>query len=126
MSGENLVLIGFALLPLAFAGAVFAFFRRTDGAPSVGRLVAGNLLILLLLVSLALPIGEVLQVFWENHDPTTGMRQGNDVGTQYRSGLYTTDDGQLEFAERSRTAYEKVLAERGLGPITTEIAEAGL
>lgn len=59
MSGENLVLIGFALLPLAFAGAVFAFFRRTDGAPSVGRLVAGNLLILLLLVSLALPIGEV-------------------------------------------------------------------
>jgi peptide-methionine (S)-S-oxide reductase len=68
---------------------------------------------------------ELLRVFWENHDPTQGMRQGNDVGTQYRSGIYLTAPGQREAAEASRAAYQKALAARGYGPITTEIVEAG-
>jgi peptide-methionine (S)-S-oxide reductase len=67
---------------------------------------------------------EVLRIFWENHDPTQGMRQGNDVGTQYRSALYTTDDAQAEAADRSRTAYQQELTAAGLGEITTEIGPA--
>jgi peptide-methionine (S)-S-oxide reductase len=68
--------------------------------------------------------GEVLATFWESHDPTQGMRQGNDVGTQYRSGIYVTTPEQKAAAEASRTAYGKALTARGYGPITTEILEA--
>jgi len=64
---------------------------------------------------------ELLQVFWEAHDPTQGMRQGNDVGTQYRSGIYCADDEQMTFARRSETEYQAALKASGLGPITTEI-----
>lgn len=67
---------------------------------------------------------DLLKVFWEGHDPTQGMRQGNDVGTQYRSGIYTYDAAQRQAAETSRNAYQQALAERGLGEITTEIREA--
>ena len=67
---------------------------------------------------------ELLKVFWENHDPTQGMRQGNDVGTQYRSGIYYYSEEQRRAAEASKAAYEKALAARGLGPITTEILPA--
>ena len=67
---------------------------------------------------------EMLRVFWENHDPTQGMRQGNDVGTQYRSGLYYYDDEQKELALRSRDAFQEKLAAAGYGAITTEIAAA--
>ena len=67
----------------------------------------------------------LLKVFWENHNPTQGMRQGNDVGTQYRSAIYTYSDAQAEAAEASKTAYAKALGERGLGAVTTEIAPAG-
>ena len=66
----------------------------------------------------------LLKVFWEGHDPTQGMRQGNDVGTQYRSAIFTTTPEQLEAAERSREAYQARLTTAGYGPITTEIAEA--
>ena len=66
----------------------------------------------------------LLKVFWENHDPTQGMRQGNDVGTQYRSGIYATATEQRRAAEASRAAYGKALAGAGYGPITTEIVEA--
>src|SRR5690606_2993960 len=66
----------------------------------------------------------LLKTFWEEHDPTQGMRQGNDVGTQYRSVIYTTSPAQQAAAEASRDAYEKALAEQGLGPVTTEIAPA--
>jgi peptide-methionine (S)-S-oxide reductase len=65
---------------------------------------------------------ELLRIFWENHDPTQGMRQGNDVGTQYRSAIYPTTDAQLEAAKRSRDLYQEVLGARGFDPITTEIA----
>jgi peptide-methionine (S)-S-oxide reductase len=66
----------------------------------------------------------LLKVFWENHDPTQGMRQGNDVGTQYRSGIYTFDEDQQRAAEASREAYQKVLRDAGLGTISTEILPA--
>ena len=67
---------------------------------------------------------ELLRIFWESHDPTQGMRQGNDVGTQYRSGVYTFSDAQRQAAEASRDAYQKALEARGLGAITTEIEPA--
>lgn len=67
----------------------------------------------------------LLKAFWENHDPTQGMRQGGDIGTQYRSAIYTLNEGQRAAAERSRTAYAAALAGRGLPPITTEITPAG-
>jgi peptide-methionine (S)-S-oxide reductase len=66
----------------------------------------------------------LLRLFWENHDPTQGMRQGNDVGTQYRSGVYVYSNAQRAAAEASRGAYERRLAEAGYGPITTEITDA--
>src|SRR5579864_1353343 len=67
----------------------------------------------------------LLKTFWENHDPTQGMRQGNDVGTQYRSAIYTFDDAQRQAAEASKAAYQKALAAKGLTAITTEIAPSG-
>jgi peptide-methionine (S)-S-oxide reductase len=66
----------------------------------------------------------LLRVFWENHDPTQGMRQGNDVGTQYRSAVYCYGSAQQEAAEASRKAYQVVLEKAGYGPITTEIRPA--
>jgi peptide-methionine (S)-S-oxide reductase len=68
---------------------------------------------------------DLLRVFWEAHDPTQGMRQGNDVGTQYRSGIYTFDDQQQRQAEVSRVLYQKQLGKSGYGAITTEIKTAG-
>ena len=66
----------------------------------------------------------LLRVFWESHDPTQGMRQGNDIGTQYRSGIYCYGPEQLTLAEASRTAYEAALRTSGFTPITTEILDA--
>jgi peptide-methionine (S)-S-oxide reductase len=66
----------------------------------------------------------LLKTFWENHNPTQGMRQGNDVGTQYRSGIYVTSPEQRRAAEASKKAYQKALKTRGLGTITTEILDA--
>ena len=67
----------------------------------------------------------LLRIFWENHDPTQGMRQGNDVGTQYRSAVYASSPEQLAAAEASRDMYQGRLSEAHHGQITTEIAEAG-
>jgi peptide-methionine (S)-S-oxide reductase len=72
-----------------------------------------------------IPYEALLKTFWENHDPTQGMRQGNDTGTQYRSGIYVFDEHQRQAAEASREAYSRALAARGYGPVTTEIKEAG-
>jgi peptide-methionine (S)-S-oxide reductase len=68
---------------------------------------------------------ELLKVFWEAHDPTQGMRQGNDVGTQYRSAIYTFTPEQKKAAEASRAMYEKALHDNRYGDITTEVADAG-
>ena len=68
---------------------------------------------------------EILRLFWENHDPTQGMRQGNDVGTQYRSAVYATTDAQLAAAEASRRMFQGELAKAGYGEVSTEIAPAG-
>ncbi|SDY73117.1 peptide-methionine (S)-S-oxide reductase [Micromonospora pattaloongensis] len=68
---------------------------------------------------------DLLKVFWENHDPTQGMRQGNDIGTQYRSAIYTTTPEQLATAQASREAFAPVVAATGRGEITTEIAPLG-
>jgi peptide-methionine (S)-S-oxide reductase len=72
----------------------------------------------------ALSYDELLRVFWENHDPTQGMRQGNDVGTQYRSGIYYYGDEQRRAAESSRDAFQRELSKAGYGTITTEIVPA--
>jgi peptide-methionine (S)-S-oxide reductase len=68
--------------------------------------------------------GDLLRLFWESHNPTQGMRQGNDVGTQYRSGIYVYSEGQRQQAEASREAYQRALQEAGYGLITTEILPA--
>lgn len=68
---------------------------------------------------------ELLRIFWENHDPTQGMRQGNDVGTQYRSAVFTCDEEQLRVALASREAYQQALGAAGFGEITTEIEPCG-
>ena len=67
----------------------------------------------------------LLKTFWESHDPTQGMRQGNDVGTQYRSGIYIFDAAQRKAAEASKAMYEAELRKRGFGPVTTEVVDAG-
>ncbi|MCU0251461.1 MAG: peptide-methionine (S)-S-oxide reductase MsrA [Vicinamibacterales bacterium] len=71
------------------------------------------------------PFEQLLRVFWESHDPTQGMRQGGDTGTQYRSAIYGRSEAQLAAARASRDAYQPKLAAAGYGPITTEIAPAG-
>jgi len=68
--------------------------------------------------------GDLLRVFWESHDPTQGMRQGNDLGTQYRSGVYVFDEIQRAEAQATRDAFQEALHQRGLGPITTEVLDA--
>jgi peptide-methionine (S)-S-oxide reductase len=72
----------------------------------------------------AIGYGELLRVFWESHDPTQGMRQGNDAGTQYRSGVYFSNDAQRQLAESSRAAYQARLTAAGMDAITTEILPA--
>jgi peptide-methionine (S)-S-oxide reductase len=70
------------------------------------------------------PYEKLLRVFWESHDPTQGMRQGNDAGTQYRSGIYVHGDAQRRAAEASRDAYQRLLSAEGYGAITTELLDA--
>jgi len=72
-----------------------------------------------------IPYEKLLQIFWESHNPTQGMRQGNDTGTQYRSGIYTTSAAQKAAAEASRVLFQEQLTDAGHGAITTEVLEAG-
>ncbi len=83
-----------------------------------------NEVVLVVFDPAVLGYAQLLKVFWEGHDPTQGMRQGNDVGTQYRSGIYVYDETQKAVAETSRSAYQRALGDRGKGAITTEILPA--
>src|SRR5690606_4272363 len=83
-----------------------------------------NEVVLVVFDPAAVPYDELLKVFWESHNPTQGMRQGNDIGTQYRSGIYVFSDAQREAALRSKGSYEERLKDAGFGPITTEILPA--
>ncbi|CUA84886.1 methionine-S-sulfoxide reductase [Chelatococcus sambhunathii] len=87
-------------------------------------LTGHNEVVLVVYDPAVIPFEHLLKVFWESHDPTQGMRQGNDVGTQYRSGIYVTGATQKAAALASREAYGKALAARGYGPVTTEIVDA--
>ena len=83
-----------------------------------------NEVVLVVFDPLKISYEALLKAFWENHDPTQGMRQGNDIGTQYRSGIYYFDDAQRTAAERTRDAFQEQLSKRGYGRITTEIVPA--
>jgi peptide-methionine (S)-S-oxide reductase len=83
-----------------------------------------NEVVLVVYLPTQLTYGALLDIFWESHDPTQGMRQGNDRGTQYRSGIYYFDDAQHQLATRSQQRYEAALRAAGYGPITTEILAA--
>ncbi len=87
-------------------------------------LTGHNEVVLVVFDPKTIPYARLLKTFWENHDPTQGMRQGNDVGTQYRSGIYVFSEAQRRAAEASKATYEKALASRRYGPITTEILDA--
>ncbi len=87
-------------------------------------LTGHNEVVLLVYDPQLVSVESLLKVFWENHDPTQGMRQGNDVGTQYRSGIYTHSQAQKTAALASRELYQAAISAKGYGPITTEIAEA--
>ncbi len=84
-----------------------------------------NEVVLVVFDPVQVPFEKILKNFWESHDPTQGMAQGNDRGTQYRSGIYTFNDKQQELAEASREEYQRALNEAGKGEITTEIQPAG-
>jgi len=88
-------------------------------------LTGHNEVVLVVYDPVRIGLDELLKTFWEAHDPTQGMRQGNDVGTQYRSGIYVTGRAQRAAAEASREAYARALAAKGFPPVTTEIGEAG-
>ena len=87
-------------------------------------LTGHNEVVLVMFESEKVSLNELLKVFWESHNPTQGMRQGNDKGTQYRSGIYTYNDEQLEVAEQSKRAFAQKLTQAGYGQITTEIMPA--
>jgi peptide-methionine (S)-S-oxide reductase len=86
-------------------------------------LTGHNEVVLVVFDPAVLGLDDMLRTFWENHDPTQGMRQGNDVGTQYRSGIYVADDAQRAVAEAGREAYAVRLAEAGFAAVTTEVLD---
>ena len=113
--------------PGVFSTAV-GYAAGTTSNPSYREVCTGrtghNEVVLVVFDPAQVSYDALLKIFWENHDPTQGMRQGNDVGAQYRSGIYTFDGEQRAAAEASKIAFEKELAAAGYGAITTEILPA--
>lgn len=99
----------------------------TTPNPTYGEVCSGrtghNEVVLVVFDPRRVTYRELLKIFWESHDPTQGMRQGNDTGTQYRSGLYPTTPEQHRVAEESRGAFQRALSDKGFGAITTEIVD---
>ncbi len=118
---------GFWKIPGVYASAV-GYAGGLTPNPTYDEVCSGmtghNEVVLVVFDPGVLAYTELLRVFWEGHDPTQGMRQGNDAGTQYRSGIYTFGEGQMALAETSRAAYQQALSERDRGTITTEILAA--
>ena len=118
---------GFWTIPGVFTTAV-GYAAGLTPNPTYEEVCTGltghNEVVLVVFDPKAVSYADVLRVFWEGHDPTQGMRQGNDVGTQYRSGIYVYSPEQRRLAEASRDAYQKALAQARFGPITTEIVDA--
>lgn len=114
-------------LPGVYATAV-GYAAGVTPNPTYREVCSGltghNEVVLVVFNSQQITYRQLLKVFWESHDPTQGMRQGNDVGTQYRSGIYTCDDEQQRQAEESRRTYQAQLMAAGRGTITTEIIAA--
>ena len=110
-----------------FWGAERKFWQLGDGIYTTAAGYAGGHTEAVLVVfdPKVISYEQLLKTFWESHNPTQGMRQGNDVGTQYRSAIYTLSDAQRKAADASKSAYQRALAAKGLGAITTEIAPAG-
>lgn len=136
--GSQMVLFGLG----CFWGAERKFWQLGDGIVVTGVGYAGGLtpnptyedvctgltghneVVLVVFDPAKVKFAALLKTFWESHDPTQGYRQGNDIGTQYRSGIYTFTAEQQAMAEQSRTAYQQRLTDAGFGPISTEILPA--
>jgi peptide-methionine (S)-S-oxide reductase len=114
-------------LPGVFTTAV-GYAAGSTPNPTYQEVCSGmtghNEVVLVVFDPSAIAYDTILKVFWESHDPTQGMRQGNDVGTQYRSGIYVYSDAQRQSAEASKAAYQSALSKAGYGQITTEIVDA--
>lgn len=105
-------------------GYAGGFTRNPSYEEVCSGLTGHNEVVLAVFDPNAVSYAELLKVFWEGHDPTQGMRQGNDLGTQYRSGIYVFDDEQRDLAYASQESYQAALAAAGYGAITTEIVDA--
>jgi len=118
---------GFWKLPGVFSTAVGYAAGRTPN-PTYDEICTGltghNEVVLVVFDPAAISYAQLLKAFWESHDPTQGMRQGNDVGTQYRSGIYVHSDEQRKAAAQSLEQYQSALSAKGLSPISTEILDA--
>ncbi len=107
------------------AGYVGGFTKNPSYEEVCSGLTGHNEVVLVIYDPRVTNYDQMLELFWENHDPTQGMRQGNDIGTQYRSGIYVSNERQRDAAESSRISYQLALNEAGYGSITTEILDEG-